>query len=62
MNQPTEKPQKETVQADDQSRETQRSHGDQQNRSKKEGHVSQIGTSQDQSSSRQRGGGARRQP
>lgn len=49
------------AQADDQNRETQRSHGDQQHRSKKDGHVSQVGTGQDQNSARQRGGGARRQ-
>jgi hypothetical protein len=47
-------------QADDQPREAQRSHGDTQNRSKKDGHTSQIGTGQDQSSQRNRGAGARR--
>lgn len=52
----------ESAQADDRLREEQRSHGDQQNRSKKDGHTSQIGTGQDQTSARQRGGGARRQP
>jgi len=52
---PADKPQ-----ADDLRRESQRSHKDQQNRSKKEGHTSQIGTSQDQSSQRNRGQGARR--
>ncbi|RTZ47592.1 hypothetical protein EKL30_00870 [Candidimonas sp. SYP-B2681] len=52
---PTENPQK-----DDRAREDQRSHGDQQNRSKKEGHTDQIGTGQDQTSQRNRGGGARR--
>jgi len=52
----------EPAQADDRSRDEQRSHGDQQNRSKKDGHVSQVGTGQDQNSARQRGGGARRQP
>jgi len=45
------------VQADDTQREQQRSHGDQQNRSKKDGHTSQIGSSQDQKSQRNRGGG-----
>lgn len=50
----------EPAQADDLKREEQRSHGDQQNRSKKEGHVSQVGTGHDQASARQRGGGARR--
>jgi len=53
----TDKPQD-----DDRDREAQRSHGDQQNRSKKDGHVTQVGTGQDQTSARQRGGGARRQP
>ncbi len=48
------------AQQDDLKREEQRSHGDQQHRSKKEGHTSQIGTGQDQTSARQRGGGARR--
>ena len=52
----------EEAQADDRIREEQRSHGDQQNRSKKDGHTTQIGTGQDQTSARQRGGGARRQP
>ncbi|MCY1532721.1 hypothetical protein D9M68_680080 [compost metagenome] len=45
--------------ADDTARETQTSHRDVQNRTKKEGHVSQIGTGQDQQSQRNRGGGAR---
>ena len=45
--------------ADDREREEQRSHGDQQNRSKKDGHTSQIGSSQDQVSQRNRGGGNR---
>ncbi|HLT99780.1 MAG TPA: hypothetical protein VKZ70_08565 [Burkholderiaceae bacterium] len=63
MNKPTSTPQEEqNVRSDDQEREDQRSHGDQQNRSKKDGHVSQVGTGQDQNSSRHRGGGARRQP
>lgn len=62
MNKPTSQTPNEPAQADDQDRESQRSHGDQQNRSKKDGHVSQVGTGQDQNSSRQRGGGARRQP
>ena len=53
--------QTEDLQKDDTQREEQRSHGDQQNRSKKDGHTSQIGTSQDQTSQRHRGGGARRQ-
>ena len=47
-------------QDDDTEREDQRSHGDQQNRSKKDGHTTQIGTGQDQNSQRNRGGGARR--
>lgn len=64
MNKPdlTTRPDDANPQADDQNRETQRSHGDQQNRSKKNGHTTQIGTGQDQHSGRQRGGGARRQP
>lgn len=47
-------------QADDQKREEQRSHGDQQHRSKKEGHTSQVGSSQDQVSQRNRGEGSRK--
>lgn len=47
-------------QDDDTQRETQRSHGSQQSRTKKDGHVSQIGSNQDQSSQRNRGQGARR--
>jgi len=47
-------------QADDQPRESQRSHGDTQNRTKKDGHTDQIGTGGNQTSQRQRGGGARR--
>lgn len=47
---------------DDTSRETQASHGDTQNRTKKEGHVTQIGTGQDQQSQRNRGQGARSKP
>lgn len=45
------------VQQDDTRRERQKSHGTQQNRSKKEGHASQIGSGQDQQSSRTRGKG-----
>lgn len=45
------------VQQDDTQREEQKSHGTQQNRSKKEGHTSQIGSGQDQQSSRVRGKG-----
>ena len=51
-----------TTQDDDLTKETQRSHGDEQKRSKKDGHTDQIGTGQDQTSQRQRGGGARRAP
>lgn len=58
--QPKQKDEKNDPQADDQAREEQRSHGDQQNRSKKDGHTSQVGTGQDQSSQRNRGQGARR--
>ncbi|ARP85744.1 hypothetical protein [Bordetella genomosp. 9] len=47
-------------QSDDQPRETQRSHGDGQHRTKKDGHATQLGTGQDQNSSRQQGQGARR--
>jgi len=36
------------VQRDDTRREQQKSHGSQQNRSKKEGHATQIGSGQDQ--------------
>ena len=50
----------ETLQKDDRLREEQRSHRDQQNRSKKDGHTSQIGTGQAQNSQRNRGQGARR--
>ncbi len=45
------------VQDNDTRREEQKSHGTQQNRSKKEGHTSQIGSGQDQQSSRTRGKG-----
>jgi len=49
----TRKPQSESeIQQDDTPREKQKSHGDQQNRSKKDGHTSQIGSSQDQQSNR----------
>ncbi len=48
--------------ADDTPREQQASHRDTQNRSKKDGHTSQIGTGQDQQSQRNRGGGARSRP
>ncbi|ARP81840.1 hypothetical protein CAL12_14120 [Bordetella genomosp. 8] len=48
------------AQADDRSRENQRSHDDGQNRTKKDGHADQLGTGQDQTSSRQHGQGARR--
>lgn len=51
---------KEHLQDDDRAREDQASHGDQQNRTKKDGHTSQIGTGQDQHSQRNRGQGARR--
>ncbi len=46
-------------QDDDRLREQQKSHRDQQNRSKKDGHTSQIGSGQDQTSQRNRGPGAR---
>lgn len=45
--------------ADDTPREAQADHRDTQNRTKKKGHVSQIGTGQDQQSQRNRGAGAR---
>jgi len=54
-NQP-DKPDKD-LQQDDTRKEEQKSHGTQQNRSKKEGHASQIGSGQDQQSSRTRGKG-----
>jgi hypothetical protein len=54
-------PKTQDVREDDRAREEQLSHGDQQNRSKKDGHATQLGTGQDQNSARQRGGGARRQ-
>ena len=46
----------EAPQSDDQQRQEQRSHGDQQNRSKKDGHPTQIGSGQDQTSARQNKG------
>lgn len=49
-------------QDDDTQREEQRSHGSEQNRTKKDGHTDQIGTGQGQTSQRQRGEGARRHP
>lgn len=49
-----------TKQEDDTRREDQASHADQQNRTKKDGHTTQIGTGQDQNSQRNRGAGARR--
>lgn len=49
------------IQKDDTSREEQKSHGSTQNRSKKDGRADQLGTGQNQTSQRQRGGGARRQ-
>lgn len=48
--------------ADDTPREAQASHGDTQNRTKKEGHVTQIGSGQDQQSQRNRGAGSRSKP
>ena len=50
------------LQDDDTTREEQRSHGSEQNRTKKDGHTDQIGTGQGQTSQRQRGAGARRHP
>lgn len=47
-------------QSDDTPREQQKSHGTQQNRSKREGHVTQIGSGQDQQSSRVGGRGPTR--
>ena len=43
------------IQQDDTRREEQKSHGTQQNRSKKDGHASQIGSGQDQQSNRPQG-------
>ncbi|VCU70672.1 hypothetical protein PIGHUM_02748 [Pigmentiphaga humi] len=48
--------------ADDTPRQSQAAHGDTQNRSKKDGHATQIGTGQDQQSQRNRGAGARSKP
>lgn len=63
MNKPSPNPHHdEALQDDDRRREEQRSHGDQQHRSKKDGHVTQVGSGQDQTSARPRGGGAQRQP
>jgi len=45
---------------DDTAREAQKSHGDAQNRTKKDGHATQVGSGQDQQSQRNRGAGARR--
>ncbi|MBB5217330.1 hypothetical protein [Parapusillimonas granuli] len=56
----TRKP--ENPQKDDPPKESQRSHGDQQRRSKKDGHTSQIGSSQDQVSQRPRNPNPNRQP
>ena len=50
------------VQSDDTKRSEQKSHGSEQNRTKKDGRPSQLGTGSDQVSQRQRGGGARRHP
>ena len=44
---------------DDTRREEQASHSSNQNRTKKDGHTSQIGTGQDQQSGRHSGGGHR---
>jgi len=48
------------AQADDASRKQQNSHGSEQNRSKKDGHTTQIGTGMDQQSGRNHGQGKRR--
>ncbi|SAI06736.1 Uncharacterised protein [Bordetella ansorpii] len=45
---------------DDLARQDQASHHDAQNRSKKDGHATNLGTGQDQQSMRNRGQGARR--
>ncbi|ARP94121.1 hypothetical protein [Bordetella genomosp. 13] len=45
---------------DDLDRQDQASHNDTQNRTKKDGHATNLGTGQDQQSARQRGQGARR--
>lgn len=47
---------------DDTPRKTQASHGDTQKRTKKDGHVAQVGSGQDQQSQRNRGADARRKP
>lgn len=58
----TRQQQPKDLQQDDTRREEQKSHGSEQNRTKKDGHTDQIGTGQNQTSQRQHGGGARRQP
>lgn len=47
---------------DDTPRDAQSSHRDTQNRTKKEGHTTQVGSGQDQQSQRNRGYGARSKP
>jgi len=59
---PNKEPARQDPRQDDTRRDRQASHGSGQNRSKKDGHTDQIGTGQDQSSQRNRGGGARRHP
>lgn len=46
----------ENLQRDDTPREEQRSHGSEQNRSKKDGHVDQIGTGQNRTKQPHQGG------
>ncbi|WP_144639483.1 hypothetical protein [Bordetella genomosp. 13] len=53
-------PSKQANRSDDLARHDQASHQDAQNRSKKDGHATNLGTGQDQQSSRNRGQGARR--
>lgn len=55
MKQPQSQPNPST---DDTPRVEQASHGDTQNRSKKDGHATQLGSGQDQQSQRHRGQGA----
>ncbi|CAP42739.1 CinA family protein [Bordetella petrii] len=57
---PAMKPQRPAATKDDTPREMQKSHGDAQHRSKKDGHATQVGSGQDQQSQRHRGAGARR--
>ncbi len=56
----TKPQQPQNPQKDDTRRDEQKSHGSEQNRTKKDGHTDQIGSGQDQTSQRQHGGGGAR--